>query len=110
LRQYRTAYDEKTKTFSDTPQRDWTTDIADAARYMAVAAREIAPPPPPKSEQPPGIPMSDMTMDQWMDIEDGPPHRDRVWAGAWRRDASGRRGPCGAGIIAASYAGKSVTA
>ena len=41
LRQYRTEYDERLKTFSDTPPRDWTTDIADAAR---VAAREIAPP------------------------------------------------------------------
>lgn len=46
LRQYRRASDEKAKTFSDTPHRDWTTDIADAARYMAIAAREIAPPPP----------------------------------------------------------------
>ena len=70
LRQYRTAYDEKTKTFSDTPNRDWTTDIADAARYMAVAAREIAPPPPPASERPPGISMAGMTMDRFMDIED----------------------------------------
>jgi hypothetical protein len=78
LRQYRTAYDEKTETFSDTPQRDWTIDIAHAARYMAVAAREIAPPPPRKSEQPPGIPMSDTTMDQWMDIEDSPTRPDRV--------------------------------
>jgi hypothetical protein len=70
LRRYRTAYDEKTKTFSDTPHRDWTTDIADAARYMAVVAREIAPPPPPKSERPPGISMSDMTMDEFMDLEE----------------------------------------
>jgi hypothetical protein len=51
------------------PHRAWTTDIADAARYMAVAAREIAPPPP-ASERPPGISMSDMTMDQFMDLED----------------------------------------
>jgi len=78
LRQYRTAYDEKTKTSSDTPHRDWTTAIADAARYMAVAAREIAPPPPPASERPPGISMNDMTMDEFMDIEEQPSHRDRV--------------------------------
>src|SRR5271166_3839700 len=44
----------------------------DAARYMAVAAREIAPPPPPASERPPGISMSDMSMDEFMDIEDQP--------------------------------------
>jgi hypothetical protein len=43
LRQYRTEYDERLKTFADTPHRDWTTDIADAARYMAIVARHIAP-------------------------------------------------------------------
>jgi len=26
LRQYRTEYDERLKTFADTPHRDWTTD------------------------------------------------------------------------------------
>jgi len=31
LRQYSTAYDEKRKTFADTPHCDWTTDIADTA-------------------------------------------------------------------------------
>ena len=78
LRQYRTAYDEKTKTFADTPHRDWTTDIADAARHMAVAAREIAPPPPPASERPLGKQLDRMTMDEFMDIEDQPPRRDRI--------------------------------
>jgi hypothetical protein len=34
LRQYRTEYDERLKTFADTPPRDWTTDTADAARYI----------------------------------------------------------------------------
>jgi len=49
------------------------------ARYMAVAAREIAPPPPPASERPAGISMSDMTMDEFMDIEDSwSKRRDRV--------------------------------
>jgi hypothetical protein len=79
LRQYRTAYDEKLKTFSDTPHRDWTTDIADAARYMAIAAREIAPPLPPKSEQPPGKQLDRMTMDEFHDcIEEDEPRRNRV--------------------------------
>ncbi len=78
LRQYRRASDEKAKTFSDTPHRDWTTDIADAARYMAIAAREIAPPPPPASERAPGISMSDMTMDEFIDIEDTPRRDHRV--------------------------------
>jgi hypothetical protein len=78
LRQYRTAYDEKTKTFSDTPHRDWTTDIADAARYMAVAAREIAPPPPRASERPQGKQLDRMTMDEFMDIQDEPRRDHRV--------------------------------
>ena len=44
LRQYRTEYDERLKTFAGTPHRDRTTDIADAAPYMAIVARHIAPP------------------------------------------------------------------
>jgi hypothetical protein len=38
LRQYRTAYDERLKTCADTPHRDWTTDIADAARVAPQSA------------------------------------------------------------------------
>jgi phage terminase large subunit len=77
LRQYRTVYDERTKTFGDSPRRDWTTDIADAARYMAVAAREISPPPiaPPK---PIGVPLSELTHDQFFELEDRPTRRERV--------------------------------
>jgi phage terminase large subunit len=77
LRQYRTVYDERTKTFGDSPRRDWTTDIADAARYMAVAAREISPPPiaPPKVI---GVPLSELTHDQFFELEDRPAKRERV--------------------------------
>ena len=49
LRQYRTEYDEKLKTFKDRPRHDWTSHTADAARYMAMAWRELrAEPSPPK--------------------------------------------------------------
>ncbi len=41
LRQYRTEYDEKLKTFKDRPRHDWTSHTADAARYMAMAWREL---------------------------------------------------------------------
>lgn len=41
LRQYRRHYDEKTKAFRNTPQHDWTSHYADAARYMALAWREF---------------------------------------------------------------------
>ena len=77
LRQYRTVYDERTKTFGDSPRRDWTTDIADAARYMAVAAREISPPPiaPPKVI---GVPLTELTHDQFFELEDRPAKRERV--------------------------------
>jgi hypothetical protein len=46
LRQYRSEYDEKLKTFKDRPRHDWTSHTADAARYMATAWREMKPPKP----------------------------------------------------------------
>ena len=48
LRQYRTDYDEKLKTFKDKPRHDWTSHTADAARYMALAFRELTRPEKPK--------------------------------------------------------------
>lgn len=78
LRQYRTDWDERKKVFSETPRRDWTTDIADAGRYMAVAAREIAPPPAPKREVEIGKTINRLTMDEFMAIEDVPVHSERV--------------------------------
>jgi phage terminase large subunit len=77
LRQYRTEYDERTKAFKPTPRRDWTTDIADAARYMAVAAREISPPPTPLPRVI-GVSLSDLTHDQFFELEDRPAKRERV--------------------------------
>jgi hypothetical protein len=52
LRQYQADYDEKLRTFKDTPRHDWASHTADAMRYLAIAYREIkAPPsPPPKPE------------------------------------------------------------
>ena len=44
LRQYRTEYDEKKRVFRDTPRHDWTSHAADAARYMAMAWRELKAP------------------------------------------------------------------
>ena len=43
LRQYRSEYDEKLRTFKDNPRHDWTSHSADAARYMAMAWKEIVP-------------------------------------------------------------------
>ena len=41
LRQYRTEYDEKAKTFRDHPRHDWTSHSADAIRYAAMAYRDL---------------------------------------------------------------------
>jgi hypothetical protein len=41
LRQYRADYDERLKTFKTTPRHDWSSHGADAARYMAMAWREL---------------------------------------------------------------------
>jgi hypothetical protein len=43
LKQYRTDYDEKLRTFKDRPRHDWTSHRADAMRYLAMAYREIVP-------------------------------------------------------------------
>ncbi len=50
LRQYRTEYDEKAKVFKDNPKKDWTTDCADAWRYVSMAWKEIAFSPLPKRD------------------------------------------------------------
>jgi hypothetical protein len=44
LRQYRSEFDEKMKIFRDTPRHDFTSHSSDAARYMAMAYREIRAP------------------------------------------------------------------
>ncbi|MCC6984745.1 MAG: hypothetical protein IT535_15895 [Bauldia sp.] len=44
LRQYRTDYDERLKTFRDAPRHDWASHAADAFRYVATAYRELAAP------------------------------------------------------------------
>jgi hypothetical protein len=43
LRQYRSEWDEKARVFRDRPRHDWTSHAADAARYMAMAWRELSP-------------------------------------------------------------------
>ena len=43
LRQYRTEFDEKRKTFRASPLHDWSSHPADAFRYLAVGIRDAAP-------------------------------------------------------------------
>ena len=67
LRQYRTEFDEKKKTFKDNPLHDWTSHAADAFRYMAQAYRDMTPDPKPKPARPKGI--MDATFDQLMGMQ-----------------------------------------
>lgn len=52
LRQYQADYDERARTFKDTPRHDWTSHASDAVRYLCMAYREIKPKPaePPKPD------------------------------------------------------------
>lgn len=43
LRQYRTEYDERRKTFKPSPLHDWTSHAADAMRYLCVGLEQAVP-------------------------------------------------------------------
>lgn len=43
LRQYRADFDDRLRTFRDTPRHDWSSHSADAFRYLAMAWRDIRP-------------------------------------------------------------------
>jgi phage terminase large subunit len=70
LRSYRTEWDEKARAFKKTPDHNWASHGADGWRCLSLSWR--APMREPELEKMPiGIPLPDMTMDQFMDIEDG---------------------------------------
>ncbi len=67
LRQYRAEYDEKLKTFRDTPRKDWATHAADAFRYLCMAWRALKIKPPQKDPEPMrGI--GQITVDEFLKI------------------------------------------
>src|ERR1700722_7877508 len=78
LRAYRTEWDEKPRAFKKTPEHNWASHGADAWRYLSLSWR--APMREPEEEKAPiGIPLSDLSFDQFMDIEDSCSMReDRV--------------------------------
>ena len=78
LRSYRTEWDEKARAFKKTPDHGWASHGADAWRYLSLSWR--APMREPEEEKVSiGIPLPDMTMDQFMDLEDSwSARRDRV--------------------------------
>lgn len=74
LRQYRREWDDKKKTFSDTPLHDWASHGAAGWRTLAMAVKNIQPPPKVAQTKPKGI--GDMTFDQLMGMQR--PKRERV--------------------------------
>ena len=69
LRAYRTEWDEKARAFKKTPEHNWASHGSDAWRYLSLSWR--APMREPEEEKVPiGLPLPDLTMDQFMDIED----------------------------------------
>jgi hypothetical protein len=69
LRSYRTEWDEKARAFKKTPDHNWASHGADAWRYLSLSWR--APMREPEEEKVSiGIPLPNMTMDQFMDLED----------------------------------------
>ena len=68
-------YDEKLKTFKDTPRKDWATHAADAFRYLAMAYRQEYP------EEPPPRKPGDMSVGDINEMT-----LDYAWASAPQRD------------------------
>jgi hypothetical protein len=75
LRSYRVEWDERARAFKKTPAHKWASHGADAWRYLSLSWR--APMREPEPEKPPaGIPLPELTWDQFFDIEDGPLSRE----------------------------------
>jgi hypothetical protein len=69
LRVYRTEWDEKARAFRKTPEHNWASHGADGWRCLSLSWR--APMREPEEKKLPiGLPLPDITIDQFMDIED----------------------------------------
>ena len=78
LRSYRVEWDEKARAFKKTPEHN-ASHGADAWRYLSLSWRIPMREPEP-AKAPFGMSMSNLTMDQFMDIEDGwSRQEERVW-------------------------------
>ena len=78
LRSYRTEWDEKARAFKKTPEHNWASHGADGWRCLSLSWRAPMREPEPEKVSI-GIPLPDMTMDQFMDLEDSwSARRDRV--------------------------------
>jgi phage terminase large subunit len=66
---YRTEWDEKARAFKKTPEHNWASHGADGWRCLSLSWR--APMREPEEKKLPiGLPLPDITIDQFMDIED----------------------------------------
>ena len=70
LRSYRTEWDEKARAFKKTPEHNWASHGADGWRILSLAWRAPMREPTPPEKLPAGIPLPDLTMDEFMDLED----------------------------------------
>jgi hypothetical protein len=70
LRSYRTEWDEKARAFKKTPDHNWASHGADGWRCLSLAWRAPMREAEKEEKVPVGIPLPDLTMDEFMDIED----------------------------------------
>lgn len=77
LREYKTEWDEKARVFKKTPKHDWASHGADAWRYLSLAWRAPARPEEPKPK-PKVKGLAEMTIDEFMAIEDAPKKDRRI--------------------------------
>lgn len=77
LRQYRTEFDDDKQSFKDKPRHDWTSHAADAKRYLAMAYKFITEESKPE-DKPLGIPLNELTYDQFFEFGEGDEKRERV--------------------------------
>jgi hypothetical protein len=66
LRQYRADYDDKAKTFRDSPRHDFTSHSADAFRYLCMAWRDGSASVPAKPQD--LLPPKEYTIDELFEI------------------------------------------
>ena len=71
LRSYRTEWDEKARAFKKTPDHNWASHGADGWRCLSLSWRAPMREAEKEEKVPVGIPLPDLTMDEFMDIEDG---------------------------------------
>src|ERR1700722_10036200 len=70
LRSYRTEWDEKARAFKKTPEPNWASHRADGWRSLSLSWPAPMKEPEKEEKVPVGIPLPDLTMDEFMDIED----------------------------------------